>query len=223
MPWIRRGAGSLLLELGDRRSAALLRDLDEPEEHLRGRLGIGKRAVAGLDGGAEEVRKRGEARPLDPPAQEVARERHRVDDGCREPLPGQALELAVDEADVEAGVVGDEDGVAGEGDEAGKRLASLAARGGARRRRARSAALTGRAESTPGATSVLNTPAGFEPSESYCADLADPGRGDGETRRFEIEDDEARRGEVRVGRAREPDVGAAPGKPRITVDEGTEE
>ncbi len=217
-----RARGSQLLELGDRRGAALLRDLDEPEEHLGGRLGIGERAVAGLDGGAEEVRERGEARPLDPPAQEVARERHRVDDGRREPFPGQAFELAVDEADVEAGVVGDEDGVAGEGDEAGERLADS-------RRAAQ--LVVGEPGQPPDRTRQrharrderLEDAGRLEPSQSDRADLADPGRGDGETRRLEIEDDEARLGEVRVGRARERDERAAPGKPRITVDERTEQ
>ena len=65
----------------------------------------------------EEQRERGEVHPLRATAEQVARQRNGVDHRCREPLPGQPLQLAVDEADVEARVVGDEHRVPGEGTE----------------------------------------------------------------------------------------------------------
>ena len=59
-PRPRRGE---LLELGDRRRAALLREPEQAHEHLGGRLRVGQRAVARLHRDAEEERERGEARP----------------------------------------------------------------------------------------------------------------------------------------------------------------
>ena len=73
--------------------------------------------MAGPRGRAEEVRERGEARPGDASAEDATRERDGVHDRRREALPGDALCLAVEEREVEAGVVRDEDGVASKREE----------------------------------------------------------------------------------------------------------
>ncbi len=111
-----------LFELGQGRGPALERKVDQAQEHLGSCLSVGKSAMARLDRDAEEVRERPEARPVDPTAEQVPGERHRVDHGRRDSLPADALELAIDETDVEAGVVRDEHGVAGERHELRERL-----------------------------------------------------------------------------------------------------
>ena len=68
--------------------------------------------------GAEEVRERREPDAGDPPGEDAPREPDGVDDGRRDPPAGQPLDLAVEEADVEARVVRDEHRVAGELQEA---------------------------------------------------------------------------------------------------------
>ena len=67
---------------------------------------------------AEEVRQRRQPDALLPSLEEPPREPDRVDDRRRHPPAGQPFDLAVEEPHVEAGVVGDEHGVAGELEEA---------------------------------------------------------------------------------------------------------
>ena len=106
-PRSRRGD---LLELGERRGSALGRELDEPQEHLGRRLRVGQGAMARLDGHAEEVSERGEARSLDASRKEIPGERDGVDHSGGEPLAGHPFELPVHEPDVEASVVRDQHG-----------------------------------------------------------------------------------------------------------------
>jgi len=85
--------------------------------------------VAGTRCGPEEVRKRGEPRAPGAPLEESACEPDGVDDGSRELRACQPLGLVVEEPEVEACVVRDEDGIAGELEEAphrdsGMRLAA---------------------------------------------------------------------------------------------------
>ena len=108
-------SGSRRGELDDvahRSRAALLREADQRDEDLRCRLRVGERPVTGLDTRAEEVRKRREADPLDPPLQQPPREPDRVDDRRRNPPAGEQLHLMVEKRHVETGVVGHEHGVA---------------------------------------------------------------------------------------------------------------
>ena len=124
-------------------------------------------------------------RPLEQPPGEP----DRVDDRRRDPPARQPLDGAVEEAHVEARVVGDEDGVAGEREEAphgevGGRCAAHVALGdpgqGGDRRRQRHARVDER----------LERGAGLERVHPLGADLDDPRAGRRETRRLEVEDDE---------------------------------
>ena len=62
--------------------APLLREADEGDEDLRGRLRVRKRAVARAHGGAEEVGERGEADARAPAGEQPPGQAHRVDDGA---------------------------------------------------------------------------------------------------------------------------------------------
>src|SRR5439155_4241995 len=73
--------------------------------------------VAGNRAGAEEMSQRRETDAADAAFEQLPREPDRVDDGCRHAPPGQSLDLAVEKRHVEAGVVSDEDAVAGEVEE----------------------------------------------------------------------------------------------------------
>ena len=100
---------------------ALLRETDQREQDLRGRLGVGERPVTRPRRRAEEVRERREPDALDPAGEQPPREPDGVDDRCGDSPAGQPLDLAVEEADVEARVVRDEHRVAGELEEAAHR------------------------------------------------------------------------------------------------------
>ena len=80
--------------------------------------GVGERPVTGCDRRAEEVRERREAEAAGSAAEQAPGEPDRVDDRGRHAPAGEPLDRPVEEAHVEAGVVGDEDGVAGEREEA---------------------------------------------------------------------------------------------------------
>ena len=67
---------------------------------------------------AEEVRERRQTHAARPPLEQAPREPHGVDDGRRDAPTGEPLDLSVEEREIEAGVVRDERGVAGEADEA---------------------------------------------------------------------------------------------------------
>ena len=112
-----RARGGEVDELRDRLGTPLLGEADQREQDLRRRLGVGERPVARLRRGAEEVGERGQADPLQPPRAGAGpatpcrpRSRH--------PPARQPLHLAVEKAQVEAGVVGDEDCIPGELEEA---------------------------------------------------------------------------------------------------------
>ncbi len=185
---------------------------------------IGERPVTRLDRRPEEVREVREAEPLRPAAQQPPGEPDRVDHRSCDAPARQPLDGAVEEAHVEARVVGDEDGVAGEREEAahgevgGRRSAHVAlgdTRQGGDRRRQRHARVD----------EGLERGAGLECLHPLRADLDDPRAGRRETRGLEVEHDERgvleqERGTGRVG---EPDRGAAPGKPRVTRDDVVEQ
>ena len=135
----------------------------------------------GLHGRPEELGERGEPDASDPALEQPSRKPDRVDDGRCEPSSGQSLDLDVEEADVEAGVVGDEDGVAGEIEEPahgelGRRRAPK--RGGLdpRQRRDRSR------QGPPRVHERLERLCELEPADPHGADLADRRRRRGEAR-----------------------------------------
>ena len=211
-------------EVGHRLGPALLREADQGDQDLGGRLCIGERPVTGLDRRPEEVREVREAEPLRPAAQQPPGEPDRVDHRSCDPPARQPLDGAVEEAHVEARVVGDEDGVAGEREEAphgevGGRCAAHVALGDTRqggdRRRQRHARVDER----------LERGAGLERLHPLGADLDDPRAGRRETGRLEVEHDE--RGVLEqdggTGWVGEPDRGAAPREPRVTRDDIVEQ
>ena len=104
--------------LGERPRAALLREPEERDEDLGRRERIGQRAMARLARRAEEVRELAQREALAPAMQQPPREPHGVDDRRGDALAGEVGDGAVEEADVEARVVGDERRVAREGEEA---------------------------------------------------------------------------------------------------------
>ena len=107
-------AGRRVDELRDRLGTPLLGEADQREQDLRRRLGVGERPVARR----AEVPKKwaSEARPtrFSLPLEQAPGQPHRVDHGSRHPPARQPLHLAVEKAQVEAGVVGDEDCIPGE-------------------------------------------------------------------------------------------------------------
>ncbi len=217
-----RARSRQLLEVGDRAGAALLREPDQREQDLRGRLGVRERAVAGRDRRAEEVRERGQAHPLDASPQQVARERDGVEHRRGEALAGEPVELAVDEAGVEAGVVRDEQRVAGERAEAPQSGAH------ARRTAELLVAQPGQpsdldGERHAGCDEGLERRGGLETLDADGADLADTGRGDRQAGRLEVEDDEGRLLEQRRLDAGEHDRAAAPGEAGVLGDERLEQ
>ena len=169
---------------------------------------------------AEEVRERREPDALDPAGEHSPREPDGVDDRCGDSPAGQPLDLAVEEADVEARVVRDEHRVAGELEEATHR--KLDRRCAAQLARVDSGQSRDRGGQRPARVDERLEPLlELEAAHPHRADLADRRGAGRETRRLEIDDDvgrglERQRGARRVG---EPDVRAAPAEPRVALDD----
>ena len=104
-------------EIRDRLGSTFLREPEQPDENLRGRLCVGQRAMTGGDSGAEEVRERRESEPRAATGQQAPREPDGVDNRAGQARPDESLRLAVEERQVEARIVRDEHGVAGEAEE----------------------------------------------------------------------------------------------------------
>ena len=161
-------------ELGDGARAPLLGEPEQREQDLGRRLRVGERAMAGPHGRPEELGERAEPDAGDPALEQAAREPHGVDHRRCEPPPGQPLHLDVEEAEVEAGVVRDEDGVARELEEAphrelGRWRAAQRGRLDPRERRDR------RRQRPPRVDERLEGLRQLELADPNGADLADPG------------------------------------------------
>ena len=100
--------------LGDGANAVLLGHAQQVHQHLGRGLRVGQRAVAGANRGVEPLRQRAQVHARQAPLQKPPRQRHRVDHGRSQPAALEPRQLGVDEADVEAGVVGDQHGALGE-------------------------------------------------------------------------------------------------------------
>ena len=96
--------------VGDGGRAPFLGEAQQAHEHLGRRERVGQRAVARPHLGVEPLGERAEVHALEPVAHQPPGQRHRVDDGRGQAAASQAGQVGVDEADVEAGVVGDEHG-----------------------------------------------------------------------------------------------------------------
>ena len=77
--------------------------------------------MARLGRDAEEVRQRGEADAARALTEQAARQPDGVDDGRCDPLAREPLDLALEEREVEARVVGDDGGVTREREQAAHR------------------------------------------------------------------------------------------------------
>ena len=206
-------------ELGDGPRAALLREPDQREQHLCGRLCVGQRAMARLHRGAEEIGELREAGAGDAAGQQATGERDRVDDRRGEARARQPFGLAIEEREIEARVVRDEHRVAREREEVahrgrGRRRAAELPVGEPGERRDR------RSERHARVDERLELVDELEALHQHGADLADLRQPGPEAGRLEIDDDVARLLEEQVGaeRPREPDRVAVPREPRIGLD-----
>ena len=211
-------------ELRHRLGAALLGEPDQREQDLRRRLRVGERAVARPGRRAEEVGERRQADALLAALEQAPREPDRVDDRRRHSPARQPLDLAIEEAHVEAGVVGDEHGVARELEEPphgqlDRRRSPQRPRVDPRQRGDRWG------QRPPRVHERLEPLLQLEPADAHGADLADRGRAGREAGRLEVEDDVGRvlERERRAGRRSEPDAAAAPAEAGVAVDDVREQ
>ena len=103
--------------------AALLREADQPEQHLGRGQRVGQRTVAGADRHVEALRDAAEVEARQPAGQQAAREPDRVEHAHADARAVEAHEGAIEHADVEGRVVRDEHAAAGEREELGQRRA----------------------------------------------------------------------------------------------------
>ena len=178
------------------------------QEDLGGRLCVRQRAVARPHRGAEELRQGAQAARGDPPREQPSRQPDRVDDRRGEPSALDQLDLAVEEADVEAGVVRDEDR---------RPTRSRGSAGPPRRATARPQVAVldpgqrgdDRGKRDSGVDERLERARVRQPVDAHRADLADRGAAGPQTGRLQVDDDVARRLERQrsrrvVRRARPP-------------------
>ena len=197
--------------------------LGEPEQkdgNLGSRDRVRKRTMAGPSRHPEEMGKLCEREALASPVEKAPGEPDGVDHRCSTASTGETLDGTVEERDVEAGIVGDQRGVAGEGQEATHRR--LGARRppqvllpdpGQRRHERR--------QERPWVDERLERLHEFEGPDAHGADLTDPAAGRRESGRLEVENDELgvfERG-VEVRRAGEAYPSPEPLEARIVGDD----
>ena len=168
---------------------------------------------------------RSEADAGDAAGEQLPGEADRVDDRRRQPAAGDELHLPVEEGEVEAGVVRDDDGaLARKGEEVPDRC-------GRPGRPAEVAVLEAgdpgddRRDGNARVDQRLERSGGQQRLDPNRADLADGRLARPEARRLEVDDDEARRLERQVvaRRRREPDARPAPGQPSVARDDVLEQ
>ena len=94
-------------QVGEPPRSQLLREPDQVHEHLGRRLRIGEGAMAGSGRDAEEVRERGEADSAKAALEQAAGQRGGAERRLRQAPAVDQEQLPLEEALVEAGVVGD--------------------------------------------------------------------------------------------------------------------
>ena len=211
-------------EIGDGAGAALLREPDQREQQLGGRAGVRQRSVARPLGRVEKPRELTEAEARHAPGEQRPREPHGVDDRRADARAREPLGLAVEEREVEARVVRDEDRVAGEGEEAPhglgrpRRAAQLLVPEAGHRARSG-------ADRKSWIDEGLELGLDLEAAEAHRPDLADPGLPGPQPGRLEVDDDVRRvlEQERRAGRLGERHRVAAPREPRIGLDDVREQ
>jgi hypothetical protein len=180
--------------------------------------------MARLGGRPEEVGERGEARAGHASREQTTGEADRVDDGDGQPPSRELLDLPVEEAEVEAGIVRDEHRVAG--------VLEEPAYGCGRSRCAGEVGVDDpgergdeRREPRPGIDERLERASKSEAVDANRPDLANPGLPRAEPGRLQVDDHKGGRFERELlpRFAREPDAGAAPGQPGVPGDDILEE
>ena len=210
--------------LGERPRAALLREPEERDENLGRRERIGQRAMAGLARRAEEVRELAQREALAPAMQQPPREPHGVDDRRGDPLAGEVGDGAIEEADVEARVVGGERRVARERQEPTHR--ELRTRRGAQLGVAKPRQPDDRGRKRDAGTDErLERLLELQRLDPDGADLAHPVARGREACGLEVEDDElgVLDERVRLGAVRERDSRAPPVEASVALDDVGEE
>ncbi len=164
----------------------------------------------------EEVRQRGKSGAGRSSGEQSSREPDRVHDGRREPGAGQPLRLPVEEGEIEARVVRDEDGIPGEREEApdrhgrGRSTAKLLVAQARERADERS-------DRHPRIDERLELLRELQLPDSHRSDLADTGSPGSKARGLEIDDDVRCALEWKLGAERsfEADAVAAPRDARV--------
>ena len=187
---------------------ALLGEPDQRDQHLGRRERVGQRAVARAHGHVEALRHAREVEAREPPGEQAAGERDGVEHAHAEARAVEAHERAVEHADVEGRVVGDEDAPAREREQLGERRAQ---RAGAREIAIADARDLGDARRhrdarVDEAREPRHLLAALEP---HGADL-DDARAGPDAGRLEVDDRPGRLGQRRARRRREPDEADAP-------------
>ena len=176
-------------QVGYALGSQLLREPDQVEQDLGGRLGVGQRPVAWGGRHAEQLREGGEADLADAASEQAAGERRRAQRRLRQPAALTLAELSLEEALVESGVVGDERRLAREGQEAAD---DRAERGGAAQVTFADAGQTRdrRGEGDARIDEGLERVGELQGPNADSAQLADPARLGREPRRLQVEHDE---------------------------------
>ncbi len=195
----RRGEGA---QLGEAAGTQLLGEPDQPHEHLRGRLRVRQRSVAGSGCHPEEVGERREADPVHAAIEQAAGERRGAKRRLRQPAAFAPPQLPLEEALVEAGVVrnqrclgGKDDEAAEHGRDAGRVPQVALAQPGQTGNRLR--------ERNARIDKGLEAVDQLERLDADRAQLADPAGLRREPGRLQVEDHELRLLQQRVRRARE--------------------
>ena len=159
-------------------------------------------------------------KPATRPGEEPAREPHRVDDRRADARAREPLGLAVEEREVEARVVRDEDCVAREGEEAPHRLGRAGRSAQLLVPEAGHGARPG-GDRKPRIDERLELGLHLEAAQANRADLADPGLARPQPGRLEVDHDVRRvlEQERRARRLGERDGVAVPREPRVGLDD----
>jgi monovalent cation:H+ antiporter-2, CPA2 family len=213
----RRGE---LDEIGDATCAAFLCEPDQLHEDLGGRLSVRKRAMARPSRCAEELREGSEPGARRAALEQAAREPDSVDDGPGEAGAREPLRLTVEERQVEAGVVRNQDRVTRELEKAPNGDVRMSLSAQLRVTQTGKGADRGR-ERDAGIDEQLELVLELELPNAHRADLADVRATGPQSGGLQIDHDERGLLEQQLGarRLRQPDRVAAPGQAGILSDD----
>ena len=202
-------------QLGEPAGAELLGETDQADQDFSGCLRVRQRPMAGSRRHPEEVGERRETDPAQAPFEQAAGQGRRAQRRLCQPPPVQPGQLAFQKALVEPGVVRDQRGVAGEGEEASDHGRDV--------RRAAQLLLPQPGQAGhcigEGHGRIDQRLEGADELERLDADrtqLADPAGPRREPGRLQIEDDELRLLQQRIRRPRQRDGVTRADDPAVT-------